>query len=557
MKRNIVIALCAAVAASSVAFRGLAHADDQAWSIISIDPGEKTDKIKDPAPTIKIKVVGETAPMKPEDQAKFTLKQTDEKGRALKAVTPIKVIPFHKGPDSVGVVVLVEGHEYYFGNDKYVEEAAPPDPTKPVDPNKPIVIVKKRSAGVYDVINSALDAPGAKEDEIPTTISHAGPAGSKGALIVYSIGADVRYPMGDLAKLTADKLGAQELQKNKTSRDLAEGLRESFNQLKKASTSRKVLFVISDGFEASGSDEIKNLKKQFDAEKIDVFAFHLEVDTTYIPDDQTTKTKNKQNMQALGGSNYFKVKDAADLATKIAGVVSGSINNRFWMVFPGGMREKGKPPAGFTWDEKEHELTLMKEDNPFLDDEKKAAVAYVLTPKWGQAKKKTSILPWILGGAGVLLLGVIVLSLGGKKKQEPMPMPMPMPMPVAAPPQQIAPMPGTSNKTMAINISSGDGVPVVGWIVPINGPQAFQTFKMVAGVTKVGNVQGAHIVINDGFMSSDHAHIAMSPNGFTLIDNNSTNGTFVNERRVQRHDLIDNDVIKFGKTDCKFKTILG
>jgi pSer/pThr/pTyr-binding forkhead associated (FHA) protein len=47
----------------------------------------------------------------------------------------------------------------------------------------------------------------------------------------------------------------------------------------------------------------------------------------------------------------------------------------------------------------------------------------------------------------------------------------------------------------------------------------------------------------------------MSPNGFTLIDNNSTNGTFVNERRVQRHELIDNDVIKFGKTDCKFKTI--
>ena len=64
---------------------------------------------------------------------------------------------------------------------------------------------------------------------------------------------------------------------------------------------------------------------------------------------------------------------------------------------------------------------------------------------------------------------------------------------------------------MAINLNSGDGVPVVGWLVPINGPQQFQTFKLFAGVTKVGNAHGAHIIINDGFMSSEHAHIAMSP----------------------------------------------
>jgi pSer/pThr/pTyr-binding forkhead associated (FHA) protein len=132
-----------------------------------------------------------------------------------------------------------------------------------------------------------------------------------------------------------------------------------------------------------------------------------------------------------------------------------------------------------------------------------------------------------------------------------------MPPPVVAPPppSTLQPVAGGANKTMAINLNSGDGVPVVGWIVPINGPQQFQTFKLFAGVTKVGNAHGAHIVINDAFMSGEHAHVVMSPTGFTLIDNGSTNGTLVNERRVQRHDLIDNDVIKFGKTDCKFKTI--
>ena len=122
----------------------------------------------------------------------------------------------------------------------------------------------------------------------------------------------------------------------------------------------------------------------------------------------------------------------------------------------------------------------------------------------------------------------------------------------APPPGPLKPASAPSNATMAITL---DDTPVVGWLVPINGPQQFKTFKLFAGVTKVGNAAGAHIFIDDGYMSGEHAHVAMSPSGFTLIDNGSTNGTYVNERRVQRHELIDNDVIKFGKTDCKFKTI--
>jgi pSer/pThr/pTyr-binding forkhead associated (FHA) protein len=94
--------------------------------------------------------------------------------------------------------------------------------------------------------------------------------------------------------------------------------------------------------------------------------------------------------------------------------------------------------------------------------------------------------------------------------------------------------------------------------VPINGPQSFKTFKLLAGVTKVGNVPGAHIQFDDAFMSAEHAHIVMTPNGFTLMDNNATNGTFVNEKRLSgKHELVDNDMVMFGKTSCKFKTIVG
>ena len=554
MSRTVHLLLaCVLITATLVRARP-ARADELTWQVVETAPGEPTEKDKNPPPVVKVKVIGEPAP-KPDEAAKFTLKQVDSK---LKGVPPIPslVVPYHKSNETLALVVLVEGHEFYFGNDKYVEEPGKAPDGAAVDPDKPIEFGTPRSAGVYDVILAALDAPGAKDDEIPTTINRAGPPGSKGALVVYSVGVDVRYPMGDLKGLTGDKLGPQEMQKDKRRRDFVDGLREAHTQLKRATASRKVLFVISDGFDGSGTEEIKTIKNALNADKIDVFAFQLEADSKFIATDEATKNKNKNNMTLLGtgeNSAYQRAADAKALAEKITAVVQGNINNRFWMTFPGSVTDpKTKIKSGFTWDEKEHELMLERDGEPVTE----AGKAVVLAPKWGQKKGGSLWWLWIVIPGAVLLIGILIAVLAGKKAQ-PAPMPMPMPMPVAAPPPQIQAAPAQANKTMAINISSGDGVPVVGWIVPINGPQAFQTFKMVAGVTKIGNTGGAHIVINDGFMSGEHAHIAMSPNGFTLIDNNSTNGTFVNERRVQRHELIDNDVIKFGKTDCKFKTILG
>jgi pSer/pThr/pTyr-binding forkhead associated (FHA) protein len=47
----------------------------------------------------------------------------------------------------------------------------------------------------------------------------------------------------------------------------------------------------------------------------------------------------------------------------------------------------------------------------------------------------------------------------------------------------------------------------------------------------------------------------MSNAGFTLMDKGSTNGTMVLGKRVQAHELVDNDVFTLGKTDFKFKSI--
>ena len=538
----VALAVLATIGAGGASAR-LAHAQDVTWTAEAVPP-EPNEKEKNPPPSVKVKVVGEVAP-KQEELANYKLTQTDAKPK-LGGVKPTRVIPFHKGADSLAIVVLVEGHEYYFGNDKYKE---PPKP----NPDGSIEVVAI-TGGVYETIKLALDAPGGDSpDEIPTTISRAGPPGSKGALLVYGTGVDVRQPMGNLADLTGDKLGEQERQKNNVTRDLMAGLNEAKAQLERTSASRKVLFVISDGVDPTAQpDDFKALKKQFDAAKIDVYPLSLQSVSEYIGDAKPVQQQGVQNLKSLGPAKTTK--DAKELQNQIANIVTNEINNRYTLYFPGLLVDaKTKLKTGFQWDEKEHELQLTKGEDDY------GTRTVLMAPKFGSKPGKSLWWLWLAIPGGLLAIVAAVLLLGGKKQPAPPPVvqaPAPAPMPEA--PRPMAPVPGGGNKTMAINLSTGDGIPVVGWLVPINGPQQFKTYKLLAGITKIGNVQGAHIFFDDAFMSAEHAHIVMTPNGFTLMDNNATNGTFVNERRLSgKHELVDNDMVMFGKTSCKFKTIVG
>ena len=133
-------------------------------------------------------------------------------------------------------------------------------------------------------------------------------------------------------------------------------------------------------------------------------------------------------------------------------------------------------------------------------------------------------------------------------------------MVVAAPPPPApaAPAPAGPMKTVMLGIGGGgdDGFPIVGWLVPLNGPNQFQTFKLQGGATIIGTGGKAQVVINDGYMSTEHAQIVASPDGFTLKDAGSTNGVFVNEHKADNHMLVDNDVIMMGKTNFKFKSTI-
>ena len=54
-------------------------------------------------------------------------------------------------------------------------------------------------------------------------------------------------------------------------------------------------------------------------------------------------------------------------------------------------------------------------------------------------------------------------------------------------------------------------------------------------------------------MSGEHCRVRPEQGGFVLNDLKSTNGTFVNERKVVRTNLSAGDVIKVGETMMQFR----
>jgi hypothetical protein len=86
------------------------------------------------------------------------------------------------------------------------------------------------------------------------------------------------------------------------------------------------------------------------------------------------------------------------------------------------------------------------------------------------------------------------------------------------------------------------------------GTGAGQTFTLsMDSATSLGRAKANDIVINDLAVSSQHCHVRPEDGRFVVHDLRSTNGTFVNDRKVSRHPLAQGDVIKVGETSLQFR----
>lgn len=115
----------------------------------------------------------------------------------------------------------------------------------------------------------------------------------------------------------------------------------------------------------------------------------------------------------------------------------------------------------------------------------------------------------------------------------------------------------SGNRTQAIDIEQlkRPSRRLVGWIVIMNGPQQYTDYKIFEGMNSIGAAADNDIVITDDYLSSRHAAIRFEDNAYFFIDDTSTNGSYVNEKKVTKEELIDNDTIRLGRTEFRFKAL--
>ena len=76
--------------------------------------------------------------------------------------------------------------------------------------------------------------------------------------------------------------------------------------------------------------------------------------------------------------------------------------------------------------------------------------------------------------------------------------------------------------------------------------QTLQDIQLVASRVLIGRSDLADILVDDRFVSKQHALIVWNGDAVVLVDLNSSNGTYVNSQRIKTRVLRDNDVISLG-----------
>ncbi len=124
-----------------------------------------------------------------------------------------------------------------------------------------------------------------------------------------------------------------------------------------------------------------------------------------------------------------------------------------------------------------------------------------------------------------------------------------------------APEPAAPQKTQFMMTGQAGGLEaetmhLLGWLVPLEGASKgrLYTLKAETSIGRDPTICGI-VFADDTLISSEHAKIVAEDGFWVLIDNGSTNKTFVNGNAVDKHELIDNDIIKMGQTVCKFKSL--
>jgi hypothetical protein len=457
------------------------------------------------APTVEVTVVG--GPKLTAD--KYTLRDVDAKPSIELHAKTLR--EFAQGSETVALAIVLDTWEMWVGNDDVIRDDDP-DPAK----------LASRTPGALKPLEQALDG---------VHFGDAAPPGSVALVVTYGDRATLRVPPEPLVNLTGAQLGVQQDYYGTKGVELVKGVELALAKLHDIAAARKLMIVLCDGHDTnddSARGALKAAKAAAAQDRIQTFAIMYKAALSDVAGPGNVITA------LVPGATTVNTAD--NIAPAIANILS-KLDDRYYLTFAGwdGPRE-----LGLVWDGKPHHLVLA------IDKQDQDAAEVVLAPTWHPPRRGgvLLILAIVVAIAGFVTAGVAVVVMAVRRRRS------------RAPSTELPSVAVAANTVMIGAGGDRDGFPVVGWLVPLNGQAAYQTFRLRIGTTKIGTSSlGCDIAIDDGFMSAAHCQIAASPCGFTLIDSGSTNGSYVNDHRVDRHDLVDNDLVTLGKTCFRFKSI--
>ena len=86
-------------------------------------------------------------------------------------------------------------------------------------------------------------------------------------------------------------------------------------------------------------------------------------------------------------------------------------------------------------------------------------------------------------------------------------------------------------------------------LVANNGETAVSRIELQPGINTVGRAEGNHHVIPHDSVSSRHCEIVVSDGTISVRDLGSTNGTFVDDHRIQHANVAHGQCLKVGSAE--------
>jgi pSer/pThr/pTyr-binding forkhead associated (FHA) protein len=88
------------------------------------------------------------------------------------------------------------------------------------------------------------------------------------------------------------------------------------------------------------------------------------------------------------------------------------------------------------------------------------------------------------------------------------------------------------------------------WILRSSEPDTTLTFRLASGASKtVGRAPRADFIVDAALVSRLHCRVVAADERIDVEDLSSTNGTFINDRRVNKGQLGSGDRLRIGRVE--------